>query len=56
VRLRFFSGRADTLYRRPRRCTAERNATSGLVSLPLFDRMLARVPGEEAHDSVTCLA
>lgn len=48
-----FNGRAETLYRRPKAWTADLKASSGLVSLPLFDCMLARTPGDEAQDLST---
>lgn len=47
------SGRADTRYRSPSACTAERSASSGLVSRPRFDFMLARAAADDAHDSAT---
>lgn len=53
VRRRPGSGRLDTRYLRPSRCTAERRASSGLVSRPLLERILARTPGDDAQDSVT---
>ena len=46
-------GRAFTRYRRPRRCTAERKASSGLVSRERLPRMTARTEGLLAHDPLS---
>ncbi|GII64228.1 hypothetical protein Skr01_43130 [Sphaerisporangium krabiense] len=48
VRRTFGSGRTETRYRSPSACTARRKASSGLVSLPLFDCMLLRTPSLDA--------
>ena len=54
VRRTLERGRVLTRYRRPRACTADRRASSGRVSRPRLERMLARTPGEDAHDSRSC--
>ena len=44
------TGRRPTKYLSPSACTARRNASSGLVSRPVFACIDLRTPSEDAHD------
>lgn len=48
-------GRRETKYRRPRRCSSRRNASSGFVSRPLFACIPRRTPGLDAQESLASL-
>src|SRR5262245_13840345 len=44
------TGRTCFRKRKPRRCSADRSATSGAVSRERLDCMLRRTPGDDAHE------
>lgn len=49
------TGRRETKYRRPRRCSSRRSASSGFVSRPLFACFPRRTPGLDAQESPASL-